>query len=384
MSAVHTGWRTEEHALFQNSVRRFFAEHVAPNEEAWSERGAVDRNLWKLAGEAGLMGSGIPEDFGGYGGDYGFDAIVLEEQGRACALGWGFIVQTIVKHYIVQYGLDWQKSRWLPELVTGELIPAIAMTEPGTGSDLKAIRTRAVKHGDDYVINGSKIFISNGQLANFIVLVARTSDDQGSKSISLIGLETDELAGFKRGKNLDKLGMKAQDTSELFFEDVRVPAENLLGAEEGQGFYQLMKQLPWERLCLAFWALGSCDAVLEQTLGYVSDRRAFGQRIMDFQNSRFKLAECKTKIEVTRAFVDQCMMRANVSELSASEASMAKWWSTEVQGQVVDECLQLHGGYGYMNEYPVARFYADARVQRIYGGTTEIMKELIARELDPG
>ncbi|MEM1132736.1 MAG: acyl-CoA dehydrogenase family protein [Pseudomonadota bacterium] len=375
-------WMTEDHLLFRESVKRFFDEEIAPNETQWAEKGSVGRELWIKAGEAGLMGGGVPEEFGGYGGDFGFDALVLEEQGKQSALGWGFIVQSIVKHYLVEYGTEWQREKWLPGLVSGELIPAIAMTEPGTGSDLKAIRTRADKQGEDYVINGSKIFISNGQLADFVLLAAKTDMDARSKGVSLICVETAGLEGFTRGRNLDKLGMKAQDTSELFFDNAVVPQANLLGLEEGQGFYQLMRQLPWERLALAFWALGACEAALAHTLEYVRGRKAFGQRVMDFQNTRFKLAECATKIAVTRAFVDQCMMRLANGELTSEEASMAKYWATEVQGEVVDECLQLHGGYGYMAEYPISGLYADARIQRIYGGTTEIMKEMIARSLD--
>ena len=291
-------------------------------------------------------------------------------------------MHNIAVHYILTYGTEDQKLRWLPRLATGELVGAIAMSEPGTGSDLQRVQTRADPDGNEYRVNGSKIFISNGQIANFFLLVAKTDTSEGSKGVSLFGMETDGLEGFRRGRNLDKLGLKAQDTSELFFDDVRLSGDDLLGLEPGQGFYQLTRQLPWERLVIALQAISVSRLALDLTLEYVQERKAFGQRIMDFQNTRFVLAELVTKLRVTRAFVDECVVKHLAGELDASTASMAKWWSTQVQCDIVDECLQLHGGYGYMMEFPIAKLYVDSRAQKIYGGTNEIMKELIARTLD--
>lgn len=328
------------------------------------------------------MSGAVSEEHGGVGGDVGFEAVALYEQGRLGDVNWGMGIQSIVLHYISVYGSDEQKARWLPGLVSGEIIGAIAMTEPGTGSDLQAVRTSAVRDGNQYCINGSKIFITNGQTADLIINVVKTDKDGGAKGVSLVVVEPEGVDGFRRGQPLKKLGMKGNDTAELFFEDVKVPLTNLLGSDEGQGFYQLMQQLPWERLLIAIQALGAIDFALEQTVAYVQERKAFGQRIMDFQNTRFKLAECKTKAEVLRSFVNDCIGRLIDGKLDAATASMAKYWATEAQGQVMDECLQLFGGYGYMTEYPISRAYADARVQRIYGGTNEIMKEVIARSID--
>ena len=283
---------------------------------------------------------------------------------------------------MLAYGSDEQKQRWLPDLVAGRRVAAIAMTEPGCGSDLQAVSTTATKDGNQYRINGAKTFITNGQTADLIVVVAKTDPSAGARGVSLILVETEDAAGFRRGRNLEKLGMKANDTSELFFDDVKVPLTNLLGQDEGQGFYQLMKQLPWERLVIAIAALGAIDFALSETIAYVQGRRAFGKRVMDFQNTRFKLAEMKTKAEVLRAFVNDCIARAEAGTLDAATASMAKYWGSETQNEVMHECLQLFGGYGFMMEYPIARLYTDARVQMIYGGTNEIMKELIARSLD--
>ena len=375
-------WATDEHRMFADMAGKFLDDAMVPNIETWVKAGVVDRDFWRKAGEAGLMGGSIPEEHGGVGGDYGFDAVLLYEQTRRGDMGWGYGIQSIVAHYITAYGSDEQKARWLPGLVSGDIVGAIAMTEPGTGSDLQNVRTFAERDGNHYKINGSKIFITNGQTADLVITVAKTSKEKGSKSISLIAVEPTEAEGFRRGRNLEKLGMKANDTAELFYEDVRVPTSNLIGTEEGQGFYQLMKQLPWERLLIAIQALGAVDFAIEETVKYVQDRKAFGQRVMDFQNTRFKLAECKTKAEVLRSFVNDCTARLVKGELDAATASMAKYYGSEVQGQVMDDCLQLFGGYGFMMEYPIARAYADARVQRIYGGTNEIMKELIARSLD--
>ena len=375
-------WMKEEHLLLQASVRKFFEAELVPNTVRWRKAGVVDRNFWRKAGAAGLLGAAVPEQYGGSGGTLAHDAVISYEQARAGDSGWGFGVLNIVTHYILAYGTEKQKSKWLPGFVTGDVVPAIAMTEPGTGSDLQAVRTTADKDADDYVINGSKTFITNGQTADVIVVVAKTDRKARARGISLILVETEGANGFRRGRNLEKLGMKGQDTSELFFEDVRVPQSNLLGGQEGQGFFQLMSQLAWERLAIGIGALGMSDYMLGETLTYVKERKAFGQRLMDFQNTRFKLAEAKTKLEVTRAFIDQCMEKLLRGELDATAGSMAKWWGSQIQCEIADECLQLHGGYGYMMEYPIARAFADARVQKIYGGANEIQKELIARSLD--
>ena len=334
------------------------------------------------AGEAGILGAAIEEAYGGAGAGISFDAITIYEQARCSDSGWGFGIQSIVIHYIRAYGTEDQKARWLPKLATGEMVAALAMTEPGGGSDVQSVRTSATKTGNEYLITGSKTFITNGQTANLICLAAKTDKDAGASGVSLIMVETDNLEGFRRGKNLSKLGLKAQDTTELFFEDARVPKNNLLGIQEGQGFYQLMNQLPWERLLIGITALGAIDFALEETTRYVRERKAFGTRVMDFQNTRFKLAEMKTKAEVTRSFLNDGIQKLDAGILDASTASMAKWWGSQTQCEIMDECVQLHGGYGYMMEYPITRLYADARVQKIYGGTNEIMKELIARSLD--
>jgi len=375
-------WYSEEHRLYTESVRKFFADELAPNIERWIDAGIVDRVFWVKAGEAGILGAAIEEAYGGAGAGISFDAITIYEQARCSDSGWGFGIQSIVIHYIRAYGTEDQKARWLPKLATGEMVAALAMTEPGSGSDVQSVRTSATKTGNEYLITGSKTFITNGQTANLICLAAKTDKDAGASGVSLIMVETDDLEGFRRGKNLSKLGLKAQDTTELFFEGVRVPKNNLLGIQEGQGFYQLMNQLPWERLLIGITALGAIDFALEETTRYVRERKAFGTRVMDFQNTRFKLAEMKTKAEVTRSFLNDGIQKLDAGILDASTASMAKWWGSQTQCEIMDECVQLHGGYGYMMEYPITRLYADARVQKIYGGTNEIMKELIARSLD--
>ena len=375
-------WYSEEHRLYTESVRKFFADELAPNIERWIDAGIVDRVFWMKAGEAGILGAAIEEAYGGAGAGISFDAITIYEQARCSDSGWGFGIQSIVIHYIRAYGTEDQKARWLPKLATGEMVAALAMTEPGSGSDVQSVRTSATRTGNEYLITGSKTFITNGQTANLICLAAKTDKDAGASGVSLIMVETDDLEGFRRGKNLSKLGLKAQDTTELFFEGVRVPKNNLLGIQEGQGFYQLMNQLPWERLLIGITALGAIDFALEETTRYVRERKAFGTRVMDFQNTRFKLAEMKTKAEVTRSFLNDGIQKLDAGILDASTASMAKWWGSQTQCEIMDECVQLHGGYGYMMEYPITRLYADARVQKIYGGTNEIMKELIARSLD--
>lgn len=373
----------DEHVMLADATAKFFAAELVPNIERWREAGVVERDFWLKAGSAGLLGATIPETYGGSGGTLAHDAVICLEHARTTDTSWGWGVHNICTHYIVRYGSDEQKQRWLPKLASGEIVPSIAMSEPGTGSDLQAVATTAVRDGDDYLINGAKTFITNGQSSDIVIVVAKTDRDApGSRGISLIVVEADQAPGFRRGRNLDKLGMKGQDTSELFFDDVRVPVTNLLGEGEGQGFKQLMVQLPWERLIIAILALGMCERIIADTLDYVKQRKAFGQRVMDFQNTRFKLAECKTKLEVTRSFVNDCTEQVVAGELSATDASMAKWWAAQVQCEIVDECLQLFGGYGYMMEYPIARYYADSRAQQIYGGTREIMKEVIARSLD--
>ena len=375
-------WMTEEHLMFKESTRKFFENELSPHAERWAEQGIVDRDFWLKAGEAGLLGASAPGEFGGVGADRSFDALTAYEQLRAGDSGWGFAVHNICLHYLIAYANDEQKARWLPGLISGEIVPAIAMTEPGTGSDLQAVRTTADKDGDDYIINGSKIFITNGQQADIIIVVAKTDKDAGGKGISLIVVETADAEGFARGRNLKKLGMKGQDTSELFFENVRVPRANLLGEQEGQGFFHLMLQLGWERASIGVAAIASMDAVIEETVRYVQERKAFKQRLMDMQNTRFKLAEAKTKADVTKAYINECMVKLIAGKLDPVSGATAKWWGSQMQCEVVDECLQLHGGYGYMMEYPVARAYADSRVQKIYGGANEIQKELIARALD--
>jgi len=375
-------WVEDEHRMFADTANKLFADELAPNTEKWAEAGIVDREFWRIVGAQGVLGGAVPEQYGGFGGGIGFDAITAYEQGRVGDSGWGYGIQSIVMHYIMTFGSEEQKTKWGPGLVSGDIVAAIAMTEPGTGSDLQSVQTFAERDGNHYKINGSKTFITNGHTADIVVVVTKTDRNAGAKGVSLIVVETKDLEGFRRGRNLKKLGMKGSDTAELFFEDVRVPTSNLLGPEEGQGFYQLMKQLPWERLMIAITALGFIDFALEQTVAYTQERKAFGKRIMDFQNTRFKLAEVKTKAELLRSFVNDCITRLEAGTLDAATASMAKYWGSQTQNEVMHECLQLFGGYGFMMEYPIARLYADSRIQMIYGGTNEIMKELIARSID--
>ncbi|WP_456387973.1 acyl-CoA dehydrogenase family protein [Profundibacter sp.] len=375
-------WAEDEHRMFADTARKLFIDEMAPNIDKWAEQGVVDREFWRTVGAQGVMGGAVPEEYGGFGGGIGFDAITIYEQGRVGDTGWGFGIQSIVIHYLMAFGSEEQKKRWGPGLVSGDLVGAIAMTEPGTGSDLQAVQTHAERDGNHYKINGSKTFITNGHTADIVIVVTKTDRDAGAKGVSLIVVETEGQDGFRRGRYLKKLGMKGSDTAELFFEDMRVPTANLLGPEEGQGFYQLMKQLPWERLMIATTALGFIDFALAETIAYTQERKAFGKRIMDFQNTRFKLAEMKTKAELLRCFVNDGIARLEAGTLDAATASMAKYWGTQTQNEVMHECLQLFGGYGFMMEYPIARLYADSRVQMIYGGTNEIMKELIARSID--
>ena len=371
---------TDEHHAFRDSVQRFVQREVRPHHAQWEKDGQVPRELYRKAGALGMLLTGVPAEYGGGGGDFLFAHIVQEELGWAGATGPQFGLHSdIVAPYILHVGSETHKRHWLPRMASGEAIAAIAMTEPGAGSDLAGVRTTARRDGDDYVIRGQKIFISNGQLADLVVVVAKTDPAQGARGVSLLLVETDR-AGFSRGRNLDKLGMDAQDTSELFFDDVRVPASNLLG-EEGQGFASLMRELPQERLLIAITAVAAAEEAVRLAVEYVEGRQAFGKPISALQNTRFRLAECKTEAAVGRAFVEQCIVKHLRGELDAAEASMAKWWCTEMQFRVTDACLQLFGGYGYMREYPIARLWADARVQRIYGGTTEIMKEIVGRSM---
>lgn len=375
--------REEDIRMFEDSVARFFDQHAPPERvETWRKDKVVERAMWTEAAHAGLLGLSTPEEYGGMGGDYRHEVILMEQIGLKGVDGFGASLHNaIVMPYIVHYGSEEQKQRWLPRLSSGELISAIAMTEPGAGSDLQGVKTTAKKSGDGYVINGSKTFITNGQTANLICVVAKTDPTQGAKGISLLFVETDGAEGFERGRNLNKLGQDAQDTSELFFNDVKVPADNLLGGAEGQGFYQLMAQLPQERLNIAVQGIATIERALELTIHYVKDRKAFGQRILDFQNTQFVLAECKTEATVARVFVDHCIGVHLKGKLDAATASMAKYWVSDLEGKIVDRCLQLFGGYGFMDEFPISRMYRDSRIQRIYGGTNEIMKLLIARTL---
>ncbi len=385
MSILDASWMDDELRILHDSALRFTEAEFAPHREAWEEQGMCDRSAWRTAGEAGLLCASIPECYGGAGGDYRHEAVIYDavmRGGAAASIAGGNTVHSqIVAHYLLNYGSEDQKNVWLPKMASGELVAAIAMTEPGAGSDLQGVKSTAKRDGDDYVINGSKTFISNGQHAELIVVVCKTDPTAGGRGISLIVVETEDLEGFSRGRNLDKVGLKEADTSELFFTDVRVPVANLIGEEEGQGFIQLMKQLPQERLSIACAGATIAEMAVEETVKYTKERGAFNKTVFDFQNTRFKLAECKTEATISRSFVNQCIEKLVQGELSAEEASMAKWWCSQKQCDIVDECLQLHGGYGYMWEYPIARMYADSRVQKIYGGTNEIMKELISRSL---
>ncbi|MET0576121.1 MAG: acyl-CoA dehydrogenase family protein [Mesorhizobium sp.] len=375
-------WAADEVTMLYDMASRFLSEEIAPHYERYEKNEIVERAAWEKAGAAGLLCASMPEEYGGAGGTYAHESAIAEALGHVGVDGFGIALHnSIVAPYILHYGSEEQKKKWLPKMATGELIGAIAMTEPGAGSDLQGVKTRAEKDGNHYKLNGSKTFITNGQNANLIIVVAKTDPTKGAKGTSLIVVETNGLDGFERGRNLDKVGLKANDTSELFFNEVRVPTANLLGHEEGQGFVQLMQQLPQERLLIAGQAIGMIERALAVTVDYVKERKAFGKAVVEFQNTQFKLAELKTEATIGRVFYNDCVKRHLNGGLDPVTASMAKYWLTDLQCKIVDECLQLHGGYGYMNEYPIARMYRDARVQRIYGGTNEIMKVLIARSL---
>ncbi|MBV7330278.1 acyl-CoA dehydrogenase family protein [Chloroflexi bacterium TSY] len=371
----------DEHIMFRDAVRKFIEKEAVPYHEAWEKEGIVSREFWLKAGQMGLLGMDVPEEFGGGGApDYRYNAIIQEELAYVGVHGPSLAVHNdIVIPYILHYATDEQKARWLPKICSGECVTAIGMTEPNTGSDLASVRTTAIRKGDHYLVNGQKTFISNGIINDLVIVVAKTNPDERHKGISLLAIESG-MAGYERGRNLEKMGLKAQDTAELYFNNVEVPVENLLG-EEGKGFIYLMEQLPQERMAIAVWAVAACQAALKMTIQYCQERTAFGQPIGKFQNSRFMLAEMKTETEIAQVFLDRCIQELNQNNLTAEEAAMAKWWTTELQKKIIDQCVQLHGGYGYMMEYPIAKFYLDARVQTIYGGTTEIMKDLIGRKM---
>jgi acyl-CoA dehydrogenase len=375
-------WMSEDLALLEDQARRFIGDEFVPHLDAWHEEHMYPREVWTKAGAAGLLCASMPEEYGGAGGTFAHDAVIIRELGLAGFDTFGAPLHSgIVAPYILHYGTEEQKQRWLPKLATGEMVGAIAMTEPGTGSDLQGVRTSAVKSGNGYKLNGSKTFITNGQHANLILVVAKTDPKQGAKGVSLMVVEADEAKGFRRGRKLKKLGQDSADTSELFFEDVQLPAEALLGPEEGQGFYQLMKELPQERLLVAIHASAMMERALALTIDYVKQRVAFGKKIIEFQNTQFELADCKSEATIAKVFVDHCLERHIEGGLDAVTASIAKQWTTDILCKVADRCLQLFGGYGYMDEYPISRIYRDARVMRIYAGTNEIMKLLIARSL---
>jgi alkylation response protein AidB-like acyl-CoA dehydrogenase len=374
---------SDEHHRFRDSFRRFLEKEVLPFHAEWEERGYVDRGIWTRAGEAGFLCPSMPEEYGGAGADRLYSVVMMEEIARANASGLGFGLHSeIVAPYILHYGSDEQKRRLLPAMARGEIVGAIAMSEPAAGSDLQGIQTTAVRDGDGYLVNGSKTFVTNGWHADLVITVAKTNPAAGAKGTSLLLLERG-MPGFEKGQRLKKVGMKAQDTSELFMNDVRVPAASLLG-EENKGFVYLMTELPWERMQIAIAAVASAQAAIDWTVEYVRGRKVFGTTVSTFQVTRFTLAELQTEVQIARVFVDKCTELLLENKLDTATASMAKYWCSDLQGKVVDACVQMHGGYGYMWEYPIARAFADARVQRIYGGTNEIMKELITRSMGLG
>ena len=381
MSSYVSPWMSSELAVYRDTLRRFIETEIVPHEERFAKQQHVDRALWSKAGELGVLCADIPDEYGGAGGNFAHMVALFEELGAAGDTSFGVHVHIIIAHYLLNHGTEEQKRKYLPQLSSGAMVGAIAMSEPAAGSDLQGVRTRAEKDGGGYVINGSKIFISNGYLADLIVVVARTDASAGARGLSLLLVETKNVQGFRVGRILDKVGQKGQDTCELFFDNVRVPADALLGGVEGKGFAQLMAELPYERTLVGIGAVAAIERALRLTVEYARERSAFGQKLIEMQNTRFKLAEVKTLAVVARTFIDRCIVQVMDGTLDTATASMAKWYLTDLQCKVVDECLQLFGGYGYMLEYPIARMYVDARVQPIYGGTNEIMKEIIARSL---
>jgi acyl-CoA dehydrogenase len=380
-TSYESPWMSEETLIFRRTVRRFIEKELAPHHDRWAEQGRPDAEAWTRAGAAGLLLSDVPERYGGGGGTFAHEAVVVEELARG-GLHLGFGIQSIVAHYVVAYGSEEHKHRWLPRMARGELVAAIGMTEPDAGSDLQAIRTMARKEGDHYVIDGTKTFITNGGHANLICLAVRTdAKAPGLKALSLLMLESHGLNGYRVGRSLRKLGRHAQDTCELFFEGVRVPVANRLGLGEGRGLFQMMDQLPYERLSIALAAVVAAEQAIEITTRYVKDRKLYGKSLLDLQNTRFKLAECKTEANIGRVFVDNCIQQFITGRLDPITAAMAKYWLTECECRTIDTCMQLHGGYGYMQEYPIGRMWADSRVERIYAGSNEVMKEVIAGSL---
>ena len=376
-------WMDPDLEMLRDTARRFFDNECVLHEPRWRAQHHADREIWNKAGAAGLLCASIPEEYGGGGGTFLHEAVICEAQMYSMSQGFSNNVHSgIVAHYILAYGSEAQKRRWLPRMATGELVAAIAMSEPGAGTDLQRIKSHAKLDGDYWRINGAKTFITNGMHAGLVCVAVKTGAEAGAKGISLLMVETEGTEGYRRGPLLDKMGQKTLDTTELFFDDVRVPATNLLGEVEGKGFSQLMQQLPRERLLIAVGAVASMRRAIDETVKYVRERHVFGQPLMALQNTRFKLAECETQAQVARSFVDDCIARLSRGELDVPTAAMAKWWTTDTCCRIVDECLQLHGGYGFMNEYPIARLYTDVRVGRIYGGANEVMKEIIARSLD--
>jgi acyl-CoA dehydrogenase len=380
MKPYESPWMDDDLRMLREAISRFVETEFMPLDEKWRKQHRVDKEAWRKIGAAGFLLLDIPAEYGGGGGDFRHEALLYEETNRRGLSGFGQSVHSIAAHYVLNYGTEEQKQRWLPRMARGELIGAIGMTEPGAGSDLKGIRTRAVRDGDHYLVNGSKIFITNGGSAELLMLVVRTDPKDRGRGLSILMVETTGLQGYRVGRVLDKMGQQAQDTAELFFEDVRVPVDCLL-QQEGKGMHMMMGDLPYERLLIALGGVAAMEGALEETIKYVNERQIFGQAVSAFQNTKFKLAEAATHTRVARVFVDRCIEQLLKGELDTETAAMAKWWVTDLQQKVIDECQQLFGGYGYMNEYRICRMFADSRVQRIYGGTNEVMKELISRSL---